>query len=85
MIRRNCNHFTETLAMALIMTEPPPHDKARLQSYPQWLNRLANTGAMVGVHIPTTGNSTTNNNQQQRQPSSTPCQILQEATVAAGF
>mmetsp|Transcript_6793 Transcript_6793/g.9918 ORF Transcript_6793/g.9918 Transcript_6793/m.9918 type:complete len:204 (+) Transcript_6793:52-663(+) len=75
-VHRNCNHFTETLATALIIMEQPHQnykDSARLQTYPKWLNRLANTGAMVGV----TGSSS--------GIAATPSQILNEAKVAAGL
>ena len=48
-VHRNCNHFTETLAMALIVAEdlmredPPPE----LKTYPKWINRLAKTGSSL--------------------------------------
>merc|ERR1712154_41662 len=74
-VHRNCNHFTETLATALIMLEQPEQnykDSARLQTYPKWLNRLANTGAMVGM----SGNSS---------GGVAPSEILSEAKVAAGL
>lgn len=45
-MNRNCNHFTEILANALILAddlklEHPPE----LDTYPNWINRLARTGS----------------------------------------
>jgi hypothetical protein len=45
-LHRNCNHFTETFATALIIAndlicEKPPE----LKSYPKWINRLARTSS----------------------------------------
>ena len=65
LVHRNCNHFTEVLAMALILQEP----KARLPSFPKWLNRLANTGAMVVT----------------AEEGIAPCDTVQEARLAAGY
>ena len=72
LVHRNCNHFTETLATALIHyrefmdhhmhqingssdigTRRPPQPRrstARLSTYPDWINRLASTGANVISH-----------------------------------
>ena len=69
LVHRNCNHFTETFAIALIyyqdfmeqknaisnsLTTTPgrPHQSnpKRLSTYPDWINRLANTGANVISH-----------------------------------
>jgi PPPDE putative peptidase domain len=48
LVHRNCNHFTETFATALLLgdrlAEP---DIGRLEAYPTWINRLANTGQIV--------------------------------------
>lgn len=48
LVHRNCNHFTETFASALLLqdrlAEP---DLVRLDTYPTWINRLANTGQIV--------------------------------------
>ena len=66
LVHRNCNHFTETLATALLLSEP---SKARLETFPKWLNRLANTGAMV----------------MSGEEGVAKCDTLQEARLAAGF
>ena len=64
LVHRNCNHFAETLATALLSPQK------RLESFPKWLNRLANTGAMVMA----------NSNDQIAS-----CNILEEAQLAAGY
>ena len=50
LINRNCNHFTTTLAMALLhydqLTDPGHHPS--LAKYPAWVNRLARTGTGLG-------------------------------------
>ena len=50
LMNRNCNHFTTTLAMALLhydqLTDPGYHPS--LQKYPGWVNRLARTGTGLG-------------------------------------
>lgn len=72
---RNCNHFTETLATALLTnfdTNNTNHDAtppARLAQYPRWVNRLASTGALAM----TNGSHTAAAN------------ILDEARLAAGY
>jgi PPPDE putative peptidase domain len=67
LVHRNCNHFTETFAMALIhypefidqmnqmqndLRPKPPRRRSStlLSTYPDWINRLANTGANVISH-----------------------------------
>jgi hypothetical protein len=79
LVHRNCNHFTETFATALIYYQdfmdqknamsnditasnssssrgirlrPPQQQQQqqRLSTYPDWINRLANTGANVISH-----------------------------------
>jgi PPPDE putative peptidase domain len=65
LVHRNCNHFTETLATALIhysdfmrresaVTSQPVQKPLKsivpLSTYPNWINRLANTGATVISH-----------------------------------
>ena len=77
LVHRNCNHFTETFATALIYYQdfmdqknamsnaitasssnssrgirlrPKPPQQQRLSTYPDWINRLANTGANVISH-----------------------------------
>jgi PPPDE putative peptidase domain len=48
LVHRNCNHFTETFATALILGDQlAESDVKRLERYPQWINRLANTGQLV--------------------------------------
>jgi hypothetical protein len=64
-MHRNCNHFTETLATSLVVNDP----KAPLQTYPKWLNRLANTGAMVIKKDQDVASSN----------------ILEEARIASGY
>mmetsp|Transcript_27257 Transcript_27257/g.31109 ORF Transcript_27257/g.31109 Transcript_27257/m.31109 type:complete len:202 (+) Transcript_27257:32-637(+) len=76
LVHRNCNHFTETLATALILTHMellPPNENniTRLTTFPKWLNRLANTGAMV-ISAPEEGTTS-------------PCDTFQEARIAAGY
>jgi hypothetical protein len=44
---RNCNHFTETLATALIVSKNDLVQKRSLNSYPGYINRLARTGSSV--------------------------------------
>ena len=50
LMNRNCNHFTTTLAMALLhydqLTDPGYHPS--LEKYPAWVNRLARTGTGLG-------------------------------------
>jgi hypothetical protein len=64
-MHRNCNHFTETLATCLVVNDP----KGALQTYPKWLNRLANTGAMVIKKDQDVASSN----------------ILEEARIASGY
>ena len=53
LLNRNCNHFTETFANALILGEqlalqkPPP---PLLKTYPPWVNRLAKSGTTFIDH-----------------------------------
>ena len=75
-IHRNCNHFTEVLSTALILNATPKHDQVRLLTYPKWLNRLAKTGALVY-------GEEQNNGKNGDQIG--PCNVLQEATIVAGF
>jgi hypothetical protein len=66
---RNCNHFSETFAMALIhgaaLLEDGKTDFT-LQKFPAWINRLAKTGTAMGLDD---GNV---------------CDVLAEARIAAG-
>lgn len=51
-VNRNCNHFTEVFATALILAErfADVHFKGSLDSYPSYVNRLAKTGTIVINH-----------------------------------
>lgn len=69
LVHRNCNHFSETLATAIILYEKLADKKvSRLAAYPEWVNRLANTGKMVVSH----------------DADIVPCNVLQEARRAVG-
>lgn len=48
---RNCNHFTETFATALLMGDDliNENDPQSLKKYPKWVNRLAKTGTSLGL------------------------------------
>mmetsp|Transcript_3893 Transcript_3893/g.8734 ORF Transcript_3893/g.8734 Transcript_3893/m.8734 type:complete len:234 (+) Transcript_3893:60-761(+) len=48
---RNCNHFSETFALALVKGEELVEGNAglTLESYPKWVNRLAKTGTSLGI------------------------------------
>ncbi|OEU10696.1 hypothetical protein FRACYDRAFT_246449 [Fragilariopsis cylindrus CCMP1102] len=88
---RNCNHFTETFATALIvpiedlLKKNPP----ALKSYPTWCNRLARTGATIldkKSDKAVTGTSTTSNsedNNNTNKPSY--CDVIKEARAAVGI
>ena len=69
MVHRNCNHFTETFATAIILkdslAEPGTH---KLKFYPDWINRLANTSKAVVGH----------------DEDIVPCNPLEEARKAVG-
>ena len=69
LVHRNCNHFSETLATAIILYEKLADKKVpRLAAYPEWVNRLANTGKMVVSH----------------DADIISCNVLQEARRAVG-
>ena len=71
LVHRNCNHFTETLATALILYDDliEHMDKAkRLATYPDWVNRLASTGGRLVSH----------------DHDIVPCNVWQEAVKAVG-
>lgn len=69
LVHRNCNHFTETFATAIILkdslAEPGNH---KLKYYPEWINRLAKNGSVVISH----------------DEDIVPCNVLQEARKAVG-
>lgn len=70
LVYRNCNHFTETLATALILYNDLL-DKKRakgLSKYPAWINRLANTSQMLVPH----------------DADIVPCKVWDEARIAIG-
>lgn len=50
LMNRNCNHFTTTLALAMLhydqLTDPRYHPM--LEKFPAWVNRLARTGTGLG-------------------------------------
>ena len=72
---RNCNHFSEVFAMALILGQSDVlledtnnnNGTQRLEKYPAWVNRLARTGTSLGIDD---GNACTD--------------LVSEARVAAG-
>lgn len=72
LVHRNCNHFTETLATALILhdelIEGGNNNMKRLETYPVWVNRLASTSGMVVTH----------------DDDISPCSVLEEAAKAVG-
>ena len=65
---RNCNHFSETFAMALILGDELLDDRSnkKLNNFPSYVNRLAKTGTSFGID------------------DGTACDVLEEARVAAG-
>ena len=53
LVHRNCNHFTETLATAIILNRTlaePNNCPSSLSTYPTWINRLANTSQNLIGH-----------------------------------
>mmetsp|Transcript_5114 Transcript_5114/g.10107 ORF Transcript_5114/g.10107 Transcript_5114/m.10107 type:complete len:234 (-) Transcript_5114:389-1090(-) len=70
LVHRNCNHFTETLATCLILKDQLVDQKkpTRLNSYPEWVNRLANTSQHVVGH----------------DNDIVPCHVWNEARMATG-
>lgn len=78
LIHRNCNHFTETFATALLIDPVTSsssgnniNDTGLLEKFPKWLNRLAKTGALVSSHA--------------NEDVSSPCNVIEEARIAAGY
>ena len=71
---RNCNHFTETLATALLV----PHDdlvkNRSLKSYPSYINRLAKTGT-----------SFLDQSADKAEGSTGICDIMKESRAAMGI
>jgi len=69
LIHRNCNHFTQTLATAIILNDAlVDKNQGRLDTYPEWINRLANTSGMVVSH----------------DQDIVPCDVMAEARKATG-
>ncbi|EED96461.1 hypothetical protein THAPSDRAFT_1487 [Thalassiosira pseudonana CCMP1335] len=69
LVNRNCNHFSETFAMALILGNElleNNNNNLRLEKYPAYVNRLAKTATAIGIDD---GNI---------------CNVIEEARVAAG-
>jgi hypothetical protein len=51
LLNRNCNHFTETFATAVILGEQLANEKPPLlEKYPAWVNRLAKSGTTFIDH-----------------------------------
>ena len=69
LLYRNCNHFSETFATAIILYDTLPDPKCtNLTTYPPWINRLANTSQSVISH----------------DDDIIPCDVLKEARKAVG-
>ena len=71
LVKRNCNHFSETFAMALILgnelLEEGNCDLRTLDKFPAWVNRLARIGSSLG-----------------NEDGNAACDVVAEARVAAG-
>jgi hypothetical protein len=70
LVQRNCNHFSETFALALIMNNElldEGNAAVKLDKFPQWVNRLARVGS-----------SLTNDDMTAA------CDVIAEARIAAG-
>ena len=73
-VHRNCNHFTETFATALILhdklinSKKGDDDIIRLKTFPAWVNRLANTSKLMVGH----------------DEDIVPCNVFAEARTAVG-
>lgn len=69
LVHRNCNHFTATLATAIILNDQLADPKqGRLSTYPDWINRLASSSSMVISH----------------DDDIVPCNVMPEARKATG-
>jgi hypothetical protein len=70
LLHRNCNHFTETLATSLILKDELVDQTrpSRLKTYPEWVNRLANTSKVMVGH----------------DEDIVPCNVWEEARMATG-
>lgn len=71
LVKRNCNHFSETFAMALILgnelLEEGNGDVRTLDKFPAWVNRLARIGSSLS-----------------NEDVNAACDVVAEARVAAG-
>mmetsp|Transcript_7323 Transcript_7323/g.17858 ORF Transcript_7323/g.17858 Transcript_7323/m.17858 type:complete len:236 (-) Transcript_7323:520-1227(-) len=70
---RNCNHFTETFATALILTKSDLVERRNLKSYPSYINRLARTGSTV-----------LDQNADKTEGTTGLCDVIEEARSAMG-
>ena len=69
LVHRNCNHFSETFATAIILRDELPNPKCpNLKTFPPWINRLANTSQAVVGH----------------DDDIVPCDVMNEARKATG-
>eukprot|EP00536_Pseudo-nitzschia_multiseries_P017725 jgi/Psemu1/314906/fgenesh1_kg.1764_\ len=71
---RNCNHFTETLATALVVPMADLLRNRTLKSYPSYINRLARTGSIV-----------LDKSADKTEGTTGPCDITKEARTAMGI
>eukprot|EP00533_Pseudo-nitzschia_delicatissima_P002713 CAMPEP_0116092234 /NCGR_PEP_ID=MMETSP0327-20121206/7934_1 /TAXON_ID=44447 /ORGANISM="Pseudo-nitzschia delicatissima, Strain B596" /LENGTH=261 /DNA_ID=CAMNT_0003583647 /DNA_START=1 /DNA_END=786 /DNA_ORIENTATION=+ len=71
---RNCNHFSETLATALISSKEDLVKKRSLNSYPSYINRLARTGSSV-----------LDQSADKTEGTTGMCDVMKEARAAMGI
>lgn len=71
---RNCNHFTETLATALVSQQVDLVQKRSLKSYPNYINRLARTGSTV-----------LDQSADKTEGTTGICDVMEEARAAMGI
>jgi len=85
-LHRNCNHFTETFATALIIAHDLLRDSPpELKSYPKWINRLARTSSTFLNHAGPKNDIITDNGSAPPAPLVSPCNVIEEARIAAGL
>lgn len=75
LIQRNCNHFSETFALAIIMPNElldGGNDTLKLDKFPPWVNRLARVGSSLSL---------TNDDNNMTAAA---CDVIAEARIAAG-
>lgn len=81
---RNCNHFTETLATALILSKEELLNTKKggpsLKTYPKWINRLARSGSAV-----LDKSADKNLEGVENDKDSLYCEIAKESRFAAGI